>query len=66
MSGKEMCANCRHATRDYAEYFGGLKCWFVDGCKLDKEPEYNEEEEAWECDGVRYPTIAEQLHEDER
>lgn len=53
MSGKEMCANCCHAIRDYAEYFGGLKFWFVDGCKKDLEPTYNEEEETYECEGYR-------------
>lgn len=57
MSSVDMCANCRHATWDYAEYFGGYKCWLVDGCKLDKEPEYNEEEEAWECEEYKNDSI---------
>lgn len=29
------CSNCKHATLDCAEYYGGGKQWFVDGCKKD-------------------------------
>ena len=53
MSSVDMCANCRHAVRDYAEYFGGQKYWFVDGCKKDLEPVYDEEQESYECEGYR-------------
>lgn len=53
MSGIDMCANCRYAVRDYAEYFGGQKCWFVDGCKKDLEPVYDEEQESYECEGYK-------------
>lgn len=49
-----MCEECKFCTFDYIEGFNGIKQWFMDGCKKDLKPVYNEEEEAFECEGY-YP-----------
>lgn len=42
------CTECPHAIWDYEEYYGTTqKQWFVDGCKIGKDPEECEKED--EC-----------------
>lgn len=38
------CDDCPYAERDYCEYYGGTKAWFVE-CGLGREPEECEGEE---------------------
>jgi hypothetical protein len=40
-----------NAMYDYCEYHGGYKQWFMDECKKDLSPVYNEDEECEECEG---------------
>ena len=49
----EMCNECIHAEYDYCEYYGGHKKWLYDGCKKDLEPVWNNNEEAFECEGFK-------------
>lgn len=46
------CDDCVYATRDYEEYFGGHKEWFVDGCRKDMtaHPKCGDDGEVIECD----------------
>lgn len=50
MDGTDMCRGCRHAKWDRLRIYGGPTYWIYVGCKQNKEPEYNAEEEAWECE----------------
>ena len=52
------CTECPHAIWDYEEYYGTTqKQWFVDGCKIGKDPEECEDEaEQTYYTGVIQPT----------
>ena len=39
------CTNCKYATWDYEEYYGGGKQYFVCGCNRDADLEADECEE---------------------
>lgn len=49
----QMCIECRNATYDCHEYYGGLKHYFMDGCRKNLEPYYDEEEECITCEGFK-------------
>ena len=52
MDKYKMCETCKRAEWDCIKdhgYFQNNLC----GCKVDAEPEWNEEEEAMECNGYR-------------
>lgn len=36
------CTNCKYATWDYEEYYGGYRQRFVDGCRKDANPDADE------------------------
>lgn len=40
-----LCEECEHAERDYCEYYGGAKRWFICGCKADKCDRREEEDD---------------------
>lgn len=48
---EEMCRQCKYALWDYVEYYGGARQWFLTDCGKGTEPHYDEDEEAWECEG---------------
>lgn len=50
----DYCTDCKNAKIDYCEYVGRYKQFFIDGCKKDLEPYFNDEEECIECEGKEY------------
>lgn len=40
------CEDCKYATWDYEEYYGGKRQYFVDGCKKDLDNKNGTCEEA--------------------
>ena len=49
---KNLCYDCKNATFDCCEYYGGSKEWFVDGCEkgADCEAKRDEYNRVIECD----------------
>lgn len=48
----ELCEQCKRAIWDGIRDHGYSLSW-IEGCKDDDSPRYNEEEECWECDSYK-------------
>lgn len=56
----DLCNDCTHCTWDCYEGHSSKECglpnakeWFIDGCKEDCVPYYDEEEKSWTCNSYK-------------
>ena len=57
---KEMlCDECKHATADCCEYYGGYKQWFIDGCDIDADIEAEKDENGFVVSCEEYERVKE-------
>lgn len=56
----ELCKDCEYCVWDCFEGHSTKECglpaakqWFIDGCKEDCVPYYDEEEECWTCNSYK-------------
>lgn len=54
-----LCDECKHATADCCEYYGGYKQWFIDGCDIDADIEAEKDENGFVVSCEEYERVKE-------